>query len=232
MKTPVDVVKGKIVDYNEHTGEVTIKAHYDDLYSMIKRDYKECNVQMIDSRPLSAQQRKACYAMIREVAEYAGMGLDSTKEFLKLRFLTEELGETADKLFSLSNAPMSLVCAFQRFVVRMIVDYDIPTRFPMLDMVDDYKDYVYACCLKRKCIICGRGGADIHHVIPIGMSANRKTMIHEGLEVMPLCRVHHTEIHQVGREKWEQMYHTQGGIILDRALCKVLGLKAGIDAID
>ena len=232
MKTANDVVKGKIVDYNEKTGEVTIKATYSDLYTLIKRNYQECNVQMIDSRHLSNKQRNACYAMLKEIADFAGMGLEMTKEWTKLRFVTDDLGMTADNIFSLSDAPMSVVCAFQRFLVRLIIDYDIPTNFPMLDMVDDYKDYVYACWLKRKCIICGRGGADVHHCNPIGMGADRKTMVHEGLEVMPLCRVHHNEIHQYPKEKFNEMYHVDGGVILDKALCKALGLKAGKDEID
>ena len=34
MKTPVDTVKGRIVDYDERTGEVTIKAVYDDCFGL------------------------------------------------------------------------------------------------------------------------------------------------------------------------------------------------------
>ena len=61
MKSPIDVVKGKITGYDEKTGIVTIQARYDDLYTLLKRDYKECLVQMIDSRSLSDKQRKCCY---------------------------------------------------------------------------------------------------------------------------------------------------------------------------
>lgn len=80
MKTPVDTVKGRIVDYDERTGEVTIKAVYDDWYTMAKRGYQVCLVQLVDSRPLSDKQRKACYAMLGEIADYTGQGKDPTKE--------------------------------------------------------------------------------------------------------------------------------------------------------
>ena len=85
MKSPVDVVKGKIVDIDER-GIVTIKAYYDDWYTLVKREYSECLVQMIDGRPLSNKQRRACYALLREIAEYTGMGTDSTKQYMKLKF--------------------------------------------------------------------------------------------------------------------------------------------------
>ena len=35
------------------------------------------------------------------------MGLDPTKEYMKIKFLTEDLQETADKMFSLSYAHLS-----------------------------------------------------------------------------------------------------------------------------
>ena len=52
MKSPIDIVRGRIVDIDKH-GIVTIKARYDDWPMLLKREYKECNIQMIDSRPLS-----------------------------------------------------------------------------------------------------------------------------------------------------------------------------------
>ena len=78
MKTAMDVVKGQIVDIDEH-GVVTIKCFYDDWFTMTKRGYKDCLVQMIDSRPLSDKQRRACYALIGEIADYVGEGKDRTK---------------------------------------------------------------------------------------------------------------------------------------------------------
>lgn len=225
MKTPIDTVKGKIVDYDEKTGEVLIRARYDDISTMCRREYKECLIQMVDSRPISNKQRKACYALIREIANYTGQGLDPTKEWTKIKFLTEDLEVTADKIFSLSDAPMSLVCAYQRFLVRFIVDWDIPCSFPLLDYVDDISDYIYLCLQKKKCCICG-AKCDLHHVDRVGMGGNREKMIHEGKEVLPLCRLHHGEDHDIGEREFGLKYHIPKGAILDKALCRLYGLKA------
>ena len=224
MKTPIDVVKGRIVDVDEH-GTVTIKAHYDDLHTLLKRQYKECNIQMVDSRPLSDKQRRACYALIGEIAEYSGANKSATKEYMKIKFLADDLQETADSIFSLANAPMSLVCAFQRFLVRFILEWDIPCGFPLLDYVDDISDYIYGCLINKKCCICGKR-ADLHHVDAVGMGRDRTEIIHEGMRVLPLCREHHTEAHTIGADTFCDKWHINRGIEADKTICRIYRLKS------
>lgn len=224
MRTPCDTVKGRIVGYDEKRGELLIRAPYDDIFTMCKREYKQCLVQPIDSRPLSDKQRRACYALLREISDYTGQDVHSTKEYLKIRFLADDFGETADKIFSLSNAPMSLVCAYQRYLIRFILDYDIPCRFPLLDFVDDVADYIYSCIVNKKCCVCGRR-ADLHHSDHVGMGRDRNEIIHEGMAALPLCREHHTECHTIGQKSFEDKYHLIHGIELDKTICRLYGLK-------
>ena len=167
MKSPIDIIKGRIIDYDPRTSEVTIKARYPDWMMLTKREYRDCNIQLIDGRPLSDKQRRTCYALLKDISKFTGMGLDPTKEYLKIKFLTEDLQETADQMFSLSNAPMSLVCAFQRFLVHFMLDWDIPCSIPLLEFVDDVQDYLYACLVAKKCCVCGRH-TDLHHLDHVG----------------------------------------------------------------
>ena len=224
MKSPVDTVKGRVVGYDEKRGEVLIRAPYDDWYTLTKRDYKSCLVQLIDSRPLSDKQRRMCYSLLRAIADETGMGIDPTKNYMKLKFLAEDLEQTADKIFSLSNAPMSLVCAFQRFLIRFILDWDIPCSFSLLDYADDVADYIYHCLVTKKCCICGRP-TDLHHIERVGMGRNRNEIIHEGMEVLPLCREHHTEAHTMPDAEFFGKYHILGGVTMDKTLCRLYGLK-------
>lgn len=225
MKTPVDTVKGRIVGYDERTQELLIRAHYDDWYTMTKRGYKECLVQPLDARPLSDRQRKMCYALLREISDYTGQDVHSAKEYLKLRFLADDFGETADRIFSLSNAPMSLVCAFQRYLVRFIVEYDIPCRVPLLEYVDDVHDYIYACLIAKKCCITGRP-AELHHIDRVGMGRDREDIIHEGMEVLPLSREMHQEAHTMSDREFFEKYHLPGGVVMDKTLCRIYKVQA------
>lgn len=225
MKSPTETVRGRVVGYDERRQELLIRAPYDDWVTMTNRNFRECLVQPIDSRPLSDKQRRMVYALLREISDYTGQGADSTKEYMKLRFLADDLEGTADRIFSLATAPMSLVCAFQRYLVRFILDYDIPCSFPLLDYVDDIQDYIYACLIHKKCCICG-GYADLHHIDRVGAGRNRTDIIHEGLEVLPLCREHHTEAHTMPDADFFGKYHIPGGIVADKTICKIFGLKA------
>lgn len=224
MRTPVDIVKGRVVNYDPHRQELTIKAHYTDWPIMLKRGYSECEIRLIDDRRLSEKQRNCVYALLKEISKFTGQGISSTKEAMKRKFMDEDMCEVGMETFSLSNAPVSLTCAFQRYLVRFILDYDIPCSFPLLDFVDDVSDYLYACLLNKKCCICGKA-ADLHHEERVGMGRDRETMVHEGMEVLPLCRGHHTIAHSIGEKAFKEKYHIPHGIILDKNLCKVYGLK-------
>ena len=223
MRTPVDVITGRIVDYDERSGELTIKARYPDWWLAVKREYRQCRIQLIDGRPLSTKQRNVCYKLMREIAESTGHGVDRVKEEMKAKFIAEEMFDGLDDDFSLSDAPMSVICAFQRFIVRFMLDYDIPACFPLLQYVDDVPDYLYSCLARKKCCICGQH-SDLHHVDRVGMGRNRNEIIHEGMEALPLCRQHHNEVHSLGERRFFERYHLDGGVILDKTLCDIYKL--------
>lgn len=223
MKTPVDTIKARITDYNPDTGEMTLKAVYTDVPTMLRREYKECIVQLVDSRPLSGKQRGNVYAMIGEIADYTGMGIEETKTWMKLKFITEDLQETADRLFSLSNASMSLVCAFQAFLCDFILSWDIPTKKPLIEMVDDVEQYVYSCLMHKRCAVCGKD-AYLHHVDRVGAGRDRKTINHIGLRALPLCFDHHTECHTMPQEVFNDRYHLKP-VRIDKPVAKMYGLN-------
>ena len=81
------------------------------------------------------------WALIGYIAEWQGESKASTmktmvNEAMKYDFLSlagEDIGEP----FSLSNAPMSLVCEYQKFLIDFIVENDIQTDRPLYEYVDD-----------------------------------------------------------------------------------------------
>ncbi len=223
MKTPLDVVRGRVVGYDEKAGDLIIKAHYDDIHTMLKRGYCECNVQMIDSRKLSDKQRNTCYKLLREIANYSGSDLGSIKEVMKHRFIEDELGEGPDFDFSLSDATMSLACAFEQYLVNFILEFDVPVSFPLLDFVDDVSGYIYACLISRKCCVCGKS-ADLHHWTRVGAGRSRKKLDHIGMLAEPLCRGHHIECHTMTKEEFDELYHIRP-VEIDERIAEVWGLN-------
>jgi len=219
----IDRVKGRIMGFDEKTNEAIIRAPAD-FIKLCRQEQKEVWIEFIDSRHLSDKQRRSAYAMIREIADWSGDTTDAIKEALKLDFWCGELLEMADTIFSLSNAPMSIVAAFQSWLARFIVRNDVPTKRPMLEYIDDIDDYVYACLVNKKCPVCGKR-ADLHHIDAVGMGRDRTEIIHEGMEVLPLCREHHMEIHSMGKSGFFKKYHLEHGIPADKTICRIYKLK-------
>lgn len=219
MAEILECVKGKIVDYDERTRELVIRAPYDDYQTLVRREYKTVDVKLIDGRPLSSQQRRMCYAMLREISAWSGYSPEETKRLMKIRFCA---WSTADALFSLSDAPMSVVAEFQRFLIEFIVENDIPTKVRLIEYVDDIESYVYACLAAKKCAVCG-GRAELHHVDRVGMGRDRDDIIHEGMAVLPLCREHHTEAHGVPDAEFLERYHLVS-VPADKSICKIYKL--------
>ncbi len=216
------LAKGKVYDI-QADGTVIITTTTN-TSSLIHQKVKECYISFIDSRPLSDKQRRMCYALIGAISEWSGSSVDDIKTAFKLEFWAGEVDTIADKIFSLSNAPMSLVAEFQRFLVGFIISNGVPTKRPLLEYVDDVENYTYLCLIHKKCAVCGRR-ADLHHVDAIGMGNDRTAVTHLGREVISLCREHHTEIHSIGKAEFMAKYHLDGGIEADKTILKIYGLR-------
>ena len=215
------VIKGKIKDvYQDGTALIIAKI---DTAKYIKQGIKECYVDYIDNRAISDKQRRACYAFINAIAEWSGSSVNDIKEAFKLEFWADKVDPLADKIFSLSNAPMSLVAQFQKFLVEFILSNGVPVKFPLINFVDDINDYVYSCLIYKKCCVCGKK-ADLHHVDKVGMGLDRNKINHEGKECLPLCREHHSEIHVIGKNAFFEKYHLDKGVLIDKTIIKLYNL--------
>lgn len=216
------LTKGKIKEIREDGTAVIIAPI--DYAKVVKQATKECYIDYIDSRTLSDKQRRMCYALQGAIADWSGSSPEDIKEAFKLEFWAERIESLADKIFSLSNAPMSLIAEYQRFLIRFIIENDVPVKRPLLEYVDDIDHYVYMCLIHKKCAICGKR-AELHHIDTVGMGNDRTEISHEGKEAISLCRAHHTEYHTIGKSSFFEKYHLEKGIPIDKTIMKIYGLR-------
>ena len=224
----VEMGRGKVIDFSPD-GTITIQMQVDPT-RYVAKGWQEAWVQLIDSRSISDKQRRQCWAIISEIADYIGDKAEDTNQDLKWEFIAkraEQLGENLTAFFSLSNAPMDLVVEYQKYLIDFVVRNDIPTRFSLLQYVEESSitDYVYSCLIHKKCCICGKK-AELHHCDRVGMGRNRETIIHEGLKVLPLCREHHSETENTPATEFFAKYHLDDGIPADKTICKIYRLKS------
>lgn len=222
-------VIGLIVDLLKD-GTAVIKAKIPNIEQALRRGFLKVEIILWDGRRISPEQRRKCYALLGEIAEYTdgirtAETVDEQKRLLKMEFMLKRMEATERRMFSLSDCDMSTAREFITYLIDFIIANDIPTRVPLIDNCDDIAAYMYACTMHRKCAVCGRP-ADIHHCegSRIGAGVDR-TKVHQlGREVLPLCRVHHTELHNMPESEFIAKYHLQK-VKLDEALCKRLKFK-------
>lgn len=153
----------------------------------------QCEVKLIDNRTISEQQRKFIFALCREIAYHQG----DDAEYVRLLMQQYYANLKDIEVESLSKCSVSYANGLITTIINFALENEVPLPKRILDDNDFKFDYqqTYIMCLKRICSVCGRR-ADLHHVSAIGMGANRKTMSHVGLEIIPLCREHHQNAHE------------------------------------
>ena len=90
----------------------------------------------------------------------------------------------------------------------------------MLNRAEEIGKYLYMCLEHRKCAICN-DKAEVHHLDAVGMGRDRNNIVHVGMNAIALCRKHHIQAHNMGKNEFLKQYHVYG-IILDSYLCKIL----------
>lgn len=178
-----------------------------------------------DRRSISPDQRRKAWALMTEIAAFQGETKEQVHAEQKTAFTLKHLDILQGGLFSLSTATMTTARAYITMLIDIIIEFGIPTKEPLINLCDDIGRYMYACLINRKCAICGLK-ADVHHCegSTVGMGRNRRKMIHVGLELMPLCRIHHNECHNIGQKTFDEKYHVQS-VTASEEICKKLGLK-------
>lgn len=166
----------------------------------------EVDVKVVDERIITEKQRAFIFVLCKEI----GWHLGEDSEYIRLLMQQYNANLREIEVESLSKCSMT----YANNLIDTIITFAIDNRIPLAKSILEENKYrftekqTYAMILKRVCVVCGNR-ADIHHIDTIGMGHNRKKVSHIGKRVIPLCRVHHNKIHNVGNEKFLQKYHLQ-----------------------
>jgi hypothetical protein len=218
---------GYIQDIKED-GTAVINAALPSLVRAFDRKYNEVEIILPDGRSITPLQRKKCFAIIGEIAEYVegirnASTVESTKEMMKWEFLLARMESQERRLFSLSNVDETTARNFIDYLIEFCVKNDIPMAISPLEYCEDVGKYIYACLMNKKCCICGRKG-QLHHVQSVGSQGYRDKIDHIGLDCLPLCAEHHIESHTIGQKDFMAKWHLQP-VKIDDKICKLYHLN-------
>ena len=218
-------LEGKIVDADAKF--LTIRVPYHPDY--VSKDMDKATVFLHDGRKHSRDQHGKVFALIGEIAMWAGykgsetseVNADMKRDFLLKRF--DDLSAAAIKSFSMSDGDVTTVSLYISHLIDFILEHNIPTKRPITEMCEDIQQAVYSAMIHKRCIVCGRK-ADLHHVDRVGMGRNRDDIVHVGMEAITLCRDHHREAHDHGDARLLERYHLVPITITDE-IAKKLNLR-------
>lgn len=218
-----NLMQGAVTNYDERTGEVTITLTVDQAL-FLRENPHSALVRLYDSRKITDDQRRMAYALINEIADWAGEEPEVVKKQMKLTFKVRKYREMLDEL-SLSDCEQSTASEFIRFLIEVVVEYGVPTHRPLTELCEDIEHAIYACLLQKKCIVCGRK-AELHHVDQVGMGGDRTAVEHIGRRCLPLCRDHHDEYHRIGATAFADKYHVVYTVRIDDKIAKLYKLRS------
>lgn len=224
----MEIITGKITDYNERTGELIIRAPYSNYDRMILRQYDTIEIGLPDGRTIIPEQRMKAHALMNEITLFVtGRKTPDAKEpierYLKLDFIVHRLEGLEKDLFSLASCDVTTAREFITYLIDFVIEHNVPTKFPPREMCEDIERYVYSCLKYKRCAVCGKP-ADLHHFDQIGMGNDRTEIYQIGMKVIPLCREHHGIAHSKGKSIITDDWHLVP-IPLTKEIGKVYGLN-------
>ena len=217
----MEIIGGRIVEAGP--GYIVIRAPYDNAQRMIRREYEEVQIGLVDGRRITPEQRRKAFALVGEIAAYTGYERDEAHLTLKHEFISKHLDQLQKELFSLSDCDVTTAKEYISYLIDFCLTFDVPTKVPLTELCDDVERYVYACLIHKKCCVCGKK-AELHHVDRVGMGNNRNEIVHEGRECLPLCREHHTEVDHLGDVRLCERYHVTP-VKIDERIVKTYRLR-------
>lgn len=222
----MEILSGK-AEYDEKRGGFAIFVPYGNIERLCDRKYHEVQVGFPDGRMISPEQRRKAYALMGEIAAWSGFSPEEAKLALKQQFIMLHLQALQKELFSLSNCDVTTAREFITYLIDFVLQFDVPTKQPLIELCDDVKKYIYSCLIHHKCAVCG-AKAELHHVDTVGMGNDRTKINHLGKRCLPLCREHHTKIGQMGDTLFMRVYHLEPYVI-DEKIVKEYRLRGGRD---
>ena len=215
------MLKAVFWDYKEDSRGAWLKCHIPNE-SIDKRfiaNVMHGEIRIDDGRRISSDQRKKIYALIKDIADHTGHHPEYLKEHMKYEFMMKEDRD----YFSLSSVDMTTARYFIENILEFCFEWDIALNANTVDMAREINNYLYLCLRHRKCAVCGKKNAHIHHVDAVGSGRNRNEVDHTKLRLIALCAEHHQETHTIGWQTFNVKYKVDG-IRVNEKTIKRLGI--------
>lgn len=212
------ITRGRIIGASPQG--LVISVPYDPRF--VSQMWDEVHVDIPDGRTITPEQRRKAYALMGEIAAWAGMDADEVKMTTKHDFVQRHLDGLHRELFSLSTCDVTTARNYITYLIDFVLEFGVPLKMPLVEVCDDVAKAVYSCLMHKRCVICGKP-TELHHVDRVGMGNNRDDICHIGMDCLPLCREHHMEAHAHGDRALMDKYHVEP-VTIDEKIARLYRL--------
>ena len=213
------MLKAVFWDYQEDSRGAWLKCHIPNelIDERFLADVMYGEIRVDDGRRISSDQRKKIYALIKDIADYTGHHPEYLKEHMKYDFMAKEDRD----YFSLSNIDMTTARYFIEHLLEFCFEWSVPLASNTVVLAREINNYLYLCLRYRKCAVCGKKHAHIHHVDAVGSGRNRNEVDHTKLRLIALCAEHHQETHTIGWQTFNAKYKVEGIKVNEKTIRKL-----------
>lgn len=213
----------EIKQYKETDDGVYLKIFVQDkeiLNEIMRYKTKSGNIKLDDNRRISAKQQKRIYLTIKDIANHLGYFPKEAEQLLIDNFNISY----DENLANIPGCSMKLARKFIAYLLEFCLQFNVPLSDYAINRIDNIESYISLCLMYRKCCICG-GVADIHHALDdkVQMGNNRNKINNVGRKAIPLCRIHHNQLHGMSEKEFYKKYSVKP-IPLTEEMVKKLGL--------
>lgn len=215
------ITKYKQADDGSITAVITNLHLGNDEMQLLDAGYDiAVDVTVYDPYKITDKQRRKIFALVNDIEAHTGQ----PREYMRAMFIDYlKAVYGMEERISLSNCSKRTASDLIEVILQWTFQHDVPLNHKTSDLMKEDNYFIYLSTINRKCVICGKPGADLAHRYAIGKGRNRNTMNHYGNQVLALCRQHHNLQHEIGIDSFNAKYHLENGwIAVDDKLNKML----------
>lgn len=192
--------------------EQEINAEY--LKTLAREKDNLVKVKLIDNDPISAKQNALSHVLIRDIANWQVDDPKHIEYMLKYEYEYEQ-----DEPFSHATASKDDGTIWLTKVIQFVIKEGVILNKRYSYLLEQ-NSFFYYCCKYRKCAVCGRPKAQIHHIVAVG-NQKRRQVDHRLYPFASLCWIHHNLAHNLGQIEFLDKYKILPIFLDQEALIKI-----------
>ena len=179
----------------------------------------DVNLEVIDGKKITIQQRKKIFALLNDIYLFTGQPQEDLRQ--QFQFYLEMI--KGYEPISLTDTTRHIASELIDVIIAWVFQHDIPLNYKTSDLMKQDQTFLYLATVHRKCVICGKSNSELAHFHAVGRGRNRRKIDHTDNRVLALCHFHHKQQHDMGMDSFNAKYHlTDSWVKVNGRLNKML----------